>query len=56
MLEHDQLVAADAGAAISNGTCERPIHCQRLVARVEDDEVIPETVHFVEAPHHVGAI
>ncbi len=56
VLQDYQLVAADAGPAIRNCTCERPIHLQRLVARVEDDEVVPETVHFVEAPHHVGAI
>ena len=50
--EHDQLVAADAGAAVGDGPGERRRDLERRLARVDDHEIIAETMHLVEvAPH-----
>ena len=54
-LEHDQLVAADAGAAVGDRAGERRRHLERRFARIDDHEIIAETVHLVEVPPHRAA-
>ena len=54
-LEHDQLVAADAGAAVGDGAGERGRDLERLRARVDDHEVVAEPVHLVEAALHLAS-
>ena len=50
--EHDQLVAADAGAAIRDCAGEGGRDGEGFLARVDDHEVVAEPVHLVEtAPH-----
>jgi hypothetical protein len=50
-LEHQGLVEADAGPAV--GECA-DLRCRRRTGlrRIEDDEVVAETVHFRERKTH----
>jgi hypothetical protein len=46
------LVAADAGATIGNGARKRRRDVEWLFTRVDDHEIVAETMHLVEvAPH-----
>src|SRR3546814_20407900 len=51
-LDEDELVAADARLAVGNMAGPRAIHLQWRFARVEDDEIIAETMNFVKAARH----
>ena len=55
-LEQDHLVAADAGAPVGDRPRPRRVHRHRALARVEDDEIVAEAVHLVEAGHVEQAI
>src|SRR3546814_13034893 len=48
-LDEDELVAADARLAVGNMAGPRAIHLQWRFARVEDSEIVAETMHFVKA-------
>ena len=50
-LEQDHLVAADAGAPVGDRARPRLVHRHRAFARVEDDEIVAEAMHLVEARH-----
>ena len=47
-LEHDELVAADAGLAVGDGARPRFVHGNGVLPRVEHDEVVSEPVHLAE--------
>src|SRR6185369_12333745 len=55
-LEHDQLVAAYAGAPVGNGPGKRRSDIERRVARlrtsIDDHEIIAEAMHLVEVAAH----
>jgi hypothetical protein len=52
-LEQDQLVAANAGAAVGQSAGDRAGHRREwLRARIEHDEVVPEAVHLGESGAH----
>ena len=53
-LEQDHLVAADARAPVGDRARPRRVHRHRALARVEDDEIVAEAVHLVEAGHREG--
>ncbi len=56
-LDDQDLVATDAAMAIANGARRAGIERQRMVARVENDEIVPEPVHFDEIERaHRGVI
>ncbi len=44
----DQLVAADAGAAVGDDANDRGRQIDRRLPRVEDDEIVAEAVHLDE--------
>ncbi len=46
--EHDHLIAADAGRAIGNGAGLRFAERNGTVTRVENDEIVAETIHLPE--------
>jgi hypothetical protein len=54
-LQNDQLVAADAGAPVGDGAGEGRRDVERLFARIDNHEIVAETVHFVEGPPHWAA-
>src|SRR6185437_5431281 len=51
-LQHDQLVAADARPAVGDRFRQRRRHFERLLARVDDHEIVAEPMHLVEAALH----
>jgi len=50
--EHDQLVAANACSAVTDGAGERRRDAERLLAGINDHEIIAEPMHLVEVPPH----
>jgi len=50
--EQDQLVAADAVAAIGNRMRPRRRHLDAVRARIDHDKVVAEAVHLGEAVRH----
>ena len=51
-LEHDHLVAADSGAPVGEGAGARAIHRDGGLPAVDNDEIVAESVHLVEALRH----
>ena len=55
-LEHDQLVAADADAAVGDrAVASAGVTSNGVFARVDDHEIIAEPMHLVEVPPHRAA-
>ncbi|MEQ1509206.1 MAG: hypothetical protein ABL909_02240 [Sphingopyxis sp.] len=52
MLDHDELIASDAGVAISDGARARRRHGQGICSRVDYDKIIAQSVHFYEVSAH----
>ena len=50
-LHHDHLIAADPALPVGDGFGHDGVHQQREDSRIEDDEIIAQTVHFQEAGH-----
>ncbi len=53
-VDHDQLVAADAGSSVGDRGGAGWREVKRMGAHVEHDEVVAAAVHFDEARHGEG--
>src|SRR5690348_12414892 len=51
-LDHDELIAADSGAAVGDGGGKGRGQAERARPFVEHDEVVPATMHFHEPGTH----
>jgi hypothetical protein len=51
-LNHNHLIATDTEATVGDGACGISTERERLLARVEYNEIVAEALHFQECRHN----